>query len=89
MVKANIATEKIIENLEFIQKELKKARNFKIITSCVAYPDYDNDQITVFLQGHKNYSVKVFTSVVSQGSLKLNPEKITTEVSAIYIVSVK
>jgi hypothetical protein len=53
VVKANIATEKIIENVEFIQKELKKAINFKIITSCIAFPDYDNNQITVFWKAKK------------------------------------
>lgn len=88
VVKANIATEKIIENVEFIQKELKKAINFKIIKSCIAYPDYDNNRITV-LEGQKNYSVKIFIPVVNRGGLTLNPEKTTTGVGVIYIVSVK
>lgn len=90
VVKANIDSQQIIDKVEFIQSELRnKANEFEIVTSCIAYPDYENNQITAFLENNKNYCVKVLIPVVNRSGLKLNPEKITTETGAIYIFPIK
>lgn len=90
IVKAEIDTVKTLEHVELIQKKLKdKASNSEIITSCVAYPDYEKNQIVAFLENNENYCVKVLIPVINRGGLKLNPEKITTQKGAVYIFPVK
>lgn len=90
MVKAEIDTVKTLEHVELIQQKLKdKANVFEMISSCVAYPDYENNQIVAFLENNKNYCVKVLIPVINRGGLKLNPEKITTQKGAVYIFPVK
>jgi hypothetical protein len=90
VVKANVDSSSIVEHVDVIQNELKtKADNYEILSSCVAYPDYENNQIIAFLGNNKNYCVKVRIPVVNRGSLKLDPEKLITEVGAVYIFPLK
>lgn len=90
VVKATIDTEKILEHIALIQKKLKsKASSFEIITSCIAYPDYENNQIIAFLENNENYCVKVLMPVINRGGLKINAEKIKIMAGAVYIFPVQ
>jgi predicted metal-dependent TIM-barrel fold hydrolase len=90
VVTANIETKKIIDHVNIIQTELKnKATVFEILSSCIAYPDYENNQIIAFLENNKNYCVKVLIPVVNRRGLKLDPEKLVTEAGSVDVFPVK
>jgi hypothetical protein len=90
VVKANVDSGDIVDHVNVIQHELKnQAANFDILSSCVAYPDYENNQIIAFLENNKHYCVKVRIPVVNRGGLRLDPEKLITETGAVYIFPVK
>ncbi len=90
VVKANATSEKIVDHVGLLQAQLrKKAEQFEIMTSCVAYPDYANNQIIAFLENDDNYCVKLLMPVVNRNGLKLKADKITTEQGAVYIFPVK
>ena len=89
VVRAAVETEKTLESVTLIQKKLKsKASRFEIITSCIAYPDYENNQIIAFLENNENYCVKVLVPVINRGGLKLNAEKIKIVAGAVYVFPV-
>ena len=76
----------LTEELNVIQSSLKeKTFDQKMEACCIAYPDYEEGIVVVYLENRENYCAKYLIPVNTEPNLTLDLEKIQEQNGMIYV----
>ena len=74
------------EELNAIQRSLKeKTFDEKMEACCIAYPDYKEGVVVIYLENRENYCTKYLIPVNTEPSLTLDLEKIQEQNGMVYV----
>ena len=76
----------IAEAINILQADLtSKAESGKLLATCIAYPDYENNVVIALLENNENYCAEVKIPVNIENQPILEPENVEIEDGNVYI----
>ncbi len=64
---------------------IAKAKETESVAACLSYPDYENNEVIVFLENKENYCAKCRIPVLSEPDRHLDTENLIIEDGAIFV----
>ena len=74
------------ETVQHLQNGMvEKVRELPAIAGCIAYPDYENNEVIVYIENDEHYCAQYRIPVSNQPSLHLDVEEIQVDDGAIFL----
>jgi hypothetical protein len=78
--------EELKEEVNLLQARLvSKAKESDSIAACLAYPDYEREEIVAYLENNENYCLKARIPIVTGPQLKLDILNIEVEDGIVFV----